>query len=240
MTNEGSPSSIDEEKPRKVGGHKKGEPLSEETKRKMSLARKGKPHSKEHRENIGKALKGRVITPEWREKLRFAAEQRIASPATKLKMSESHTGEKNHFFGKHHSDETKKIVSETRIRTGCAAGENNPMYIDGSSFEPYCPRFNNDLRRRVRAFFKDTCQLCGHVKRPGEKNMAVHHVNYNKEACCNNGVKPLFVTLCSDGCHVKTNHDRDYWEICFTQLINGKYNGKCYFSREEYYEQRCF
>ena len=206
----------------------KGKPLSDETKRKMSLARKGKPHSKEHSENIGKALKGRVITPEWREKLRRAALGRKASPETKQKMSDSHSGESNAFFGRKHSEETRKAISEWRIRTGMSAGENNPMYIDGSSYLPYCPKFNDDLRRRVRAFFKDTCQLCGHVTTSGESKMAVHHVNYHKSACCDKQVAPLFVTLCPNGCHQKTNRDRDYWEICFTQLIKNKYNGKCY------------
>ena len=216
----------------------KGKPLSDETKRKMSLVRKGKPHSKEHSENIGKALKGRVITPEWREKLRQARLGKKASPETKLKMSQSRSGSNNAFFGKSHSKETREIMSKIRIDLGLSSGENNPGYVDGRAYEPYCPKWTPSLRRRVRAFFKNTCQMCGHVHQTGEPMMAVHHVNYRKDACCTRDVAPLFVTLCpghsnSVSCHSITNHDRDYWEICFTQLIKNKYGGKCYFTKEE-------
>lgn len=36
----------------------------------------------------------------------------ILSDETRRKMSESRTGEKNHFYGKHHSEETKKLISD--------------------------------------------------------------------------------------------------------------------------------
>lgn len=36
----------------------------------------------------------------------------ILSDETRRKMSKSRTGEKNHFYGKHHSKETKKIISD--------------------------------------------------------------------------------------------------------------------------------
>jgi hypothetical protein len=218
-----------------------GKILTEETKQKMSRVRRGKPHSKEHSENIGRALKGRVFTPEWREKLRQARLGKKATPETRKKMSESRSGENNSFFGRSHSDETKRYVSDYRIKNGIASGKNNPMYINGSSYEPYCKKFNPEFRRRVRSFFKDTCQMCGHVHTRGEKNMTVHHVNFRKDSCCSTDVVPLFVTVCTGekgnrSCHAKTNHDRDYWEICFTQLIRNKYDGKCYLTKEEYYK----
>ena len=34
------------------------------------------------------------------------------SEETKKRMSDSRLGEKNHFFGKHHADETKKLIRE--------------------------------------------------------------------------------------------------------------------------------
>lgn len=228
---------------KKISDANKGKPLSEETKQKMSQVRKGKPHSKEHSENIGKALKGRVITPEWREKLRQARLGKKASPETRKKMSDTHSGENNPFYGRQHSKETCDAISEFRVKNGIAAGKNNPMYIDGSSFEPYCEKFNPEFKRRVRAFFENTCQMCGHVHVDGESNMTVHHVNFRKDSCCAKDVVPLFVTVCTGdrgkrSCHAKTNHDRDYWEICFTQLIKNKYGGKCYFTKEEYYRRR--
>lgn len=50
----------------------------------------------------------------------------IASEETKLKMSEAHRGEKNNFFGKHHTDEQKKKWSEERKNTNL--GKDNPFY----------------------------------------------------------------------------------------------------------------
>lgn len=41
-------------------------------------------------------------------------------------MSEMFSGEKNPFYGKHHSDETKKKISKNR--KGKCAGENHPFY----------------------------------------------------------------------------------------------------------------
>ena len=45
---------------------------------------------------------------------------------TKQKISESLKGEKNSFYGKHHTEETKQKISENN--KGRLKGENNPMY----------------------------------------------------------------------------------------------------------------
>ena len=44
---------------------------------------------------------------------------------TLKRMSEAHKGAKNHFYGKHHTDETRKIMSEKK--KGLYCGENHPM-----------------------------------------------------------------------------------------------------------------
>lgn len=46
----------------------------------------------------------------------------------KQKMSESHKGDKSCWYGVPKSDITKQRISETRIREGTGAGENNPMF----------------------------------------------------------------------------------------------------------------
>jgi hypothetical protein len=219
----------------------KGSHLSEETKAKMSAVRKGKAHSKEHSENIGKALKGRVITPEWREKIRQAKLGKKTPANIRKKMSDSKVGDKNSFYGKKHKPETCEHLSKDRIARGLSAGKNNSMYKDGSSFLPYCEKFNPEFRRRVRAFFNNTCQRCGHIHQDGEKNLTVHHVNRRKDACCNESVERLFVTVCTpeagaNQCHAFVSHNDEYWETCFAQLIKNKFGGKCYLSKEEYYK----
>src|SRR5690606_36014572 len=40
-------------------------------------------------------------------------------------------GEENHFFGKKHSEETKKKISESRKGKGARFGKDNPMYGKG-------------------------------------------------------------------------------------------------------------
>ena len=55
---------------------------------------KGKKHSDEHRKHLSESAKVRKITPEGR-----------------IKKSNSTKGSKNPFFGKRHTDETKKKIS---------------------------------------------------------------------------------------------------------------------------------
>jgi len=114
------------------------------------------------------------------------------------------------------------------------SGENHPGWRGGISFEPYCQKFNDEFKERVRSFFGHVCQRCGHLWQPGEKRLSVHHVNYRKDSCCSNEVTPLFVPVCSGSCHTATNHNREYWEKYFTDLINEKFGGKCYFTKEEF------
>ena len=47
------------------------------------------------------------------------------SEETRKKLSNGQKGEKNHMYGKHHSDETKKKISKNHADV---SGENNPMY----------------------------------------------------------------------------------------------------------------
>jgi len=113
-------------------------------------------------------------------------------------------------------------------------GANNPNWNGGSSFEPYCFKFNEEFRERVRAFFGYVCQKCDHIWKLGEKRLCVHHVNYRKDSCCSEEVNPLFVPVCFGSCHILTNYNRGHWEKYFTDLINDKFGGKCYFTKEEF------
>lgn len=107
-------------------------------------------------------------------------------------------------------------------------GPRSPAWRGGISFEPYCPKFNNDFKERVREFFGRVCAECGAPEE--DRKLSVHHVNFRKDACCEETVIPLFVPLCQS-CHTKTNVDREYWETRFTTLINEKHGGKCYLPR---------
>jgi hypothetical protein len=158
-------------------------------------------------------------------------------------MSERQTGENNNNFGRTHTTEAKKKISEaskgrvhspesrhkmSEDRSGCK----NPRWLGGISFEPYCPKFNKDLKQRVRAYFNYQCVLCGKSSKQNKKNLSVHHVSYNKNACCD-GKRVQFAALCQS-CHSKTGAKRENWEEMLHIIIHEVYNDRSYFTKEEW------
>jgi len=122
--------------------------------------------------------------------------------------------------------------------------ENHPCYIDGRTLV-YCGKFNYRFRESVRRLFGYRCVLCN-AKEPSYRKLSVHHVYYNKKACCQSegetgdlyyiidgkkffveGNPNKFAPLCQR-CHSKTNHNRTYWATCLESLINSKYSGISY------------
>ena len=179
-----------------------GKVASDETKRKMSIARKGKPRSIDIKNKISESKKGVPSHPNSMSALN--------SPEVKLKRDLVM--------------QTPEYKQKQRV---AQSGEKCHMWKGGISFEPYCPKFNNGLKERVRLFFDNKCVECGGT----ELKLCVHHVHYDKNVCCNDK-PPMFVTLCKS-CHGKSNKNREYWRAHFEDMINTKYNGKSYFTIEE-------
>lgn len=206
----------------------------------------GKSPSKETRMRIGAKHKGKIIPQEMRVRISATLTGRTASEKTRKLLSEQRKG-------KPHSEEWNRHIRESQIGKPrpklpddveqerrrkislAMSGENAPSWKGGVSFEPYCEKFNDGFKERVRAFFDYQCQFpgCGHIWQPGERRLAVHHANFRKDACCAEDVIPLFVSLCHGKCHSRTNKDREYWEKYFTELIMTKYNGRCYLPKNE-------
>lgn len=185
----------------------------------------GKTPSKETREKLSKAKKGVLKSQEHKNKISAARKQHyIDHPETRTKLSESKKGIKNPMFGTHHTKEWCKRIGDME------RGDKCHLWRGGISFEPYCVKFNNEFKERVRAFFGYICQGCN-APQNGER-LHIHHVNFRKDACCAEDVIPLFVPLCRS-CHGKTQFNRDYWQEYFTEMITSKYDGKCYFTKEE-------
>lgn len=249
----------------KIHNMRSGIKMTDEWKANIGKAHKGKKVSEETREKISKALTGRKLSEEHKHKVTEALNQLRASERYKEQQKqrmiglwqdtdyrEKHLkmlsevqfpkyGKDNCRYGKHHSNETKQKMSKSTKQFYIdnpdkrICGKDHPSWKGGSSFEPYCPKFNKEFRERVRAFFNYTCLLCG-VPQNG-RLLGVHHCNYNKNSCCDTSI-PLFVPLCAS-CHTKTNHDREYWQQHFTDIINTYYQGKCYLSKEEYTALTC-
>ena len=126
---------------------------------------------------------------------------------------------------------TRKKLSESRM--GKFKGAENPNWRGGISFEPYCPKWTDDLKYRIRTFFDNTCMMCGKSRADQTRELTCHHVEYNKQACCDG--KPVqFAALCNR-CHTRTNYDRDRWEAMIHRVIDEIYGGRSYFTKEEIY-----
>ena len=227
----------------------------------------GKKHSDDSRIKMKEAHRNR--SDEWRRKQSDAQKGRKASEESCRKMSASRKGKKRPEKmqillrtlrkGAKHTDKSRsKMSASLRISESLKVAQQSEGYIrkqrlahsrekshlwkGGVSFEPYCPKFNNDLKERVRKWFDYKCVECGE-KQIGYK-FPVHHVYYNKKACCEQNedgeyiynidreqVKVIgnpnkFVTLCRS-CHTKTTHNnRPYWSRYFEDIINTWYEGR--------------
>lgn len=127
----------------------------------------------------------------------------------------------------------KGIYCSRECQTTSNMGENNTNWKGGISFEPYCPKFNEDLKRRIRAFFDNRCVLCGKSSEENNgKNMGCHHVSYDKMICCN-GNPVRFSALCIS-CHGRTNNDRPRWEAMLHRIIDEIYGGRSYYTKDEW------
>lgn len=187
-----------------------GKHFSEESKRKISIANTGHKSSDETRKKISEATSG-INNP------RYGA---TITPEQRQKQSES----MKKFYQEH--PEVLIMQSENRI------GELASNWRGGISFEPYCPKFNQDLKERVRTFFDNACITCGKTAKENGKALSVHHVEYDKSACCD-GEPVHFAAMCHR-CHSKTNFDRERWEAMMHRIIDEIYDGRSYYTKEEY------
>ena len=76
--------------------------------------------------------------------------------------------------------------------------------------DSYPKEFNDELKLRIRARDKYTCQCCGileeeHIILFGY-SLFVHHIDYNK----NNLSEANLVTTCH-ACNARANYNREYW-----------------------------
>ena len=126
---------------------------------------------------------------------------------------ESIRGSGHPMYGKHHSDETKKRLSEFR-------GEKSSNWKGGISCEPYCPLWKDKgYKESIKKRDNYTCQnpYCY----GNDTRLHIHHIDYNKKNCA---LKNL-ITLCGS-CNTKANTDREWHKTWYQTLMNHKYGYK--------------
>jgi hypothetical protein len=229
---------------------------SPETKAKMIASRTGSHRSPETKKRMSEAGKAKWKDPEYIKKHSIAVVGeknpmfgrsgekspvygRPLSEEAKSKLSQARVGR---FGGKNNPRYGKRISAETRAKLSAVCGERASGWKGGISFEPYCPKFNANLKRRVREYFDNQCITCGKLKAQNITlsgrvyELGVHHVEYNKSACCDG--KPVqFAALCFT-CHMITNGDRERWEAILHRIIDEIYSGRSYFTKDEWVNRK--
>ena len=103
-------------------------------------------------------------------------------------------------------------------------GENCPAWKGGTSFEPYCTKFNNEFKEYIRDKFGRVCFLCSKTEEENGKRLSVHHCNGNKNCGCDGDETCQFVPLCVS-CHSKVHSKKVDWEAKIKAKMQNKLNG---------------
>ena len=103
-------------------------------------------------------------------------------------------------------------------------GKDNANWQGGTSFEPYCQKFNNEFKEYIRDKFGRICFLCPKTEEENGQRLSVHHVNYNKNCGCDGDETCQFVPLCRS-CNSKVNKNREENEKKIKAKMQNKLNG---------------
>ena len=139
------------------------------------------------RNNISQSLKGKKLSEEHKKNISKSKTGIKQSSETIAKRVAKNIGQKR-------TEETKKKMGNAQ------RGEKCHWWKGGISSEPYTVNWTETLKRAIRERDKYICKICGLY------GLHVHHIDYNKKNCNLNNL----ITLCN-GCHSKTNHNRDCW-----------------------------
>ena len=199
--------------PKYINGHsRKNIKMAEEQKMKIRLANIGKKRTEETKSKIKKARSGQVFSEKTKQ---LCSEQRKGEN-NPFYGSKKFMGKNNPFYGKKHTEEARKKQANSHI--GLLTGDKNPNWNNGSSFGPYPPEFNKQLKQSILERDNNVCQNPNcNVKE--KTDLHLHHIDYNK----NNNDKENLITLCNS-CHSKTTgkRRRDFYIEFYQNIVINK------------------
>jgi len=158
----------------------------------------------------GHSSRGRKPSPETIEKNRAAASTPEAIERMRA-VGKANAGRKH----------TPEVVKKYRARN---IGTKNGMWRGGVSLEEYPREFNEALRQQIRERDGNVCQCCGRTREEERQNLAVHHIDHNKENCADDNL----ITLCIN-CNGKANGNalnRHMYMRVFQQKLTKLYGYK--------------
>lgn len=128
----------------------------------------------------------------------------------------------------------REIPDSQRIAISCGHQGISIEDFDGFIGDtPYCPKFNDRLKQKVRDKYNE-CDyfsglhytICNIMSNGKVRRLCIHHVDYNKLQGCD-GHKWKLVPL-SHSNHSKTNGNRSFWEqlICYALEYDETYYNK--------------
>lgn len=117
---------------------------------------------------------------------------------TEANRSRDISGSKNPFYGKTHTEKTRKILSQK------LSGSRNSGWNNGASTLPYGPEFTRKFKRMIRERDNQTCQRCAKTRKQIGRTLQVHHIDHDK---MNNDPINL-VTVCGS-CNVWFSYHRE-------------------------------
>lgn len=134
------------------------------------------------------------------------------SKETCQKISMANKGKNNGMFGKTHTKEVCKIISE------CQMGEKHHNWRGGISCEPYCDVWiDKEYKQSIRDRDNNKCQNPDCWKNCDHLPLTIHHINYTKKDC----VPKNLITLCIS-CNSRANKNRKEHSSFYQNIINKK------------------
>ena len=132
---------LSEETKQKISEAQRGRHPSKETRQKMSEAQQDRHHSKETREKMSEAHLGKHLSEETKQKISESSKRENLSEEALNNYSKANSGKNNPMYGKtgkdsplygrHHSEETRRKMSESSKRENLSAETRKKMSESG-------------------------------------------------------------------------------------------------------------